>query len=434
MSATTWTLAHGACFLLVACSPSARVADGEWSLSSASCPSRVVPAADEPVEPGPVVERQLTTEQPNGFYVLGGALVRDSTRLGAEAAIFEEPGSFCELLRTLAWHGPTDVDFRRYFVFAFSGADDPGCYVPTEPSALVLDADGVLTPRLVHPYLVCSIAARAPQGAESLLRVLAVSRDGVPPWGFRHRRNDGTLETFRLHHPLGRLPPQLPGDEPILRPSADTVQATTALPEAGDAALTRLHDGTFVWVVHHREGGVSVLDARSTYGIYQDLPGVRTFVFWERLTRRFQRIYDEYGVARWHPNLSRYEADIDETGLIVRIGRAGPPVRRKLMVPIGDGSADGTRAYRVLQRFEALSIDQALRAADGTTVLIDASLHVSRDRPPCVAPSDAAKCDAGSPVPVGLEHLRAMPQAPPGAPVIARVIRGRLYDLTVMGL
>src|SRR5262249_1135028 len=159
------------------------------------------------------------------------------------------------------------------------------------------------------------------------------ARTALPAWGFRYALRDRSIREFRLRHPLGRLPPRPPIEEPLMRPISRRVRGQLPIPAVGHPQLARLDDGTFVWVVHHGNHVVSVLDARSTYSFIKDLPGIAHLVRWERLTRRFQISYDEYGVSRTKPNLPRYEAEVDLRADVVRIGERGPPLQRKLMAP-----------------------------------------------------------------------------------------------------
>ena len=47
------------------------------------------------------------------------------------------------------------------------------------------------------------------------------------------------------------------------------------MPEPGDVHLERLKNGTFVWVVRHFSGDVTVPNVCGTCDAYSELPGIR---------------------------------------------------------------------------------------------------------------------------------------------------------------
>jgi hypothetical protein len=86
-------------------------------------------------------------------------------------------------------------------------------------------------------------------------------------------------------------------------PAAGSPLGELELPAPGEAEPHRLDDNRPVWVVHHPDGQVSVLDARSTH---QPDPGRDQLVGWCQPNRGFQdpaygSVWDEHGRVRGGP-------------------------------------------------------------------------------------------------------------------------------------
>ena len=369
--------------------------------------------------------RTLTTREAMGFRFLGA---NDREDVEPEAGIAEDASAFTRLLEVLHFRGSREVDFSRFVAFYFSTPNE-GCLDPAEPAALTVTASGVLEPALLSVDAPC--LANGP--SRRRVRLVAIARWGLPSWGFRFRLMNGTSREFQLRHPLGRLPVPDPPDEPSVLPLSGRVRGNLSLPLRGGAEIGRLDDGTFVWVTRHADGSVSALDARLTYDVYRllGLPGLRNLISWQPRTRRFSSVYDEYGVGIGKvPNLPRYEAEIDETRSLVRVGEKQPALSRKLMEPVGDNSAIAPATSR--PPFSIVALERALRMADDTIALIDASLVLSPDRPPRVCPGSrwpAAMCSRLAVEPVGLESVRLPRNESMNGPLVVRIHSGRVHDV-----
>lgn len=373
--------------------------------------------------------RTLTTRQHDGFSLLGVGTVL-STDPEFVPAVAEDEAELCHLARAAHSSMCASVDFRRFLVLAFA-QPDPGCRVWHEPAALQLSPQAELVADLVWP----SPCVWGPSGENrDLIRFLAIARTSLPSEGFRFRDRAGRLVDVPLFHPQGRLPiqapepdrPDIPAHGPLLG------ECELPLPDAG-ARLTRLYDGRFVWVIRHQDGHLSVLEGRHPASPFEGYPGLGKLLLWDSQLRRLDDVYDEYGASRSSPNLTRYAAHLD--GDIVRIGSPMAALGRKLTEPFATNRVDLVRTLRegkaLLAAFPWLAPAEALRAAAGSTVLLDASLEFG----PYHAPRLLAGAERPNALPVnmlsGLEQIRTPERYVALGPLVARVRAERFLDVAL---
>jgi hypothetical protein len=158
-------------------------------------------------------------------------------------------------------------------------------------------------------------------------------------------------------------------------------------------------------------------------------------LLWDSQLRRLDDVYDEYGVSRSSPNLTRYAARLD--GGIVRIGGPAAALGRKLTEPLAKNRVDLSRTLRehqaLLRAFQWLTPAEALRAAPGSTVLLDASLEFGPDH----APRLLGGAERSEPTPlaadllIGLDHIRTPERYVAAGPLVARVRAKRILDVAL---
>jgi hypothetical protein len=188
------------------------------------------------------------------------------------------------------------------------------------------------------------------------------------------------------------------------------------LPPTGDAEPRVLADGTPVFVVHHPEGRVSVIDVRAPSRTW----GLSGPVVWATGTRRFmgggrtdlRGVWDEYGRGLdrgRHLDLFRFEAEATDDGVVL--------VRGSRRTAEGDpitGLYIGPSGRRVLPVFPApIPLQEALNASAGTTVMVDAvvtrrgaepahlcemDLDTRRSSPLRLCPSDSSIVEGAPPI------------------------------------
>ncbi len=226
-----------------------------------------------------------------------------------------------------------------------------------------------------------------------------------------------------------------------------------SVPPVGEAAAEALADGTPVWVVHHQNGEVSVLDAASTHEPF----GVPHLVGWCEPSRGFQdgqhgSVFDEQGNKRGGPaprHLDRYEAvRADDSGVItvgplVEGERVGPPA--PVTTPKPDRSvgcsATGLQTWEynpgttVRHQFN-LTDARSMTAVDGAPndqMVLFSGTVVLREGQPTVV------CDGRQPLLSECEGPEAPGVSlPPGGaqratlfgPFLARASGGTLQDVT----
>lgn len=419
--------------LVVACGGGSSNVPGGL-VDPSSCRSQTLNEGGPRLPPSDATDgRVLTTREPNGFHLLGVSGLREYDPK-FDAAVAEDSASLCALADRVNWTETRDVDFSRYVVFAFSVQNrGSNCNPLQEPAHLKLSADGRLQPRLLGPS---SCAWFGKDDLRDVVRLLAIARVGLPKRGFIYELPDGSERGFWLAHPLGREEPDPLPEEPELPVPSERL-GSARLPPAGQVELARLDDGAFVWVVRHRDETVSVLEA--TIGsFFRGYGGLGKLLIWDPQTRRFDERYDEFGVSRDSPNLARYAASIDEIGGVVRIGRKGPSLRRKHPEPLAGSEFDRASFFQTVRHtldgFEALSVADAQRLANGVTVLLDAHLVFDPTQPPtiCSPANHEHRACTGSAVPsVGLESIRVSERWVVRGPLVATVENGRFRDVAV---
>ncbi|MEP6806968.1 MAG: hypothetical protein ABI978_00015 [Chloroflexota bacterium] len=151
-----------------------------------------------------------------------------------------------------------------------------------------------------------------------------------------------------------------------------------SMPAIGAVEAAFLADGRPIFVVRHRDGRVSVLDAFSTH-----VPTVYKLVAWCPEARLFSDLvhgstYDEWGVAIGGPAPTSMTvlswAGVSQQALQVTgtIGPAGPRKARELQV-------DWASCHFIAHRFDsaqALTPAQAVALPKGTWVLVGGSIDV----------------------------------------------------------
>lgn len=354
-----------------------------------------------------------------------------------------DQGRYVELWERLSFdERPPAVDFDEQVVLFYVRAED-GC--PDEVGGVRLDGD-----RLVVDW-------RPPAGGciQPLIPTafaLAVHRATVPQRfvvfleGF-HDDHDDVEHIVELAAYEGSGPPDAPARP--TPPEPTTVAGTVELPAPGEAADRTLEDGSRVWVVRHRGGGVNVLAADApAEGDTERLSvrGLRTQVVWHPSARRFGGggWFDEYGVSlrgRSGTNLDWYETSVD--GAEVTVGKRVGSVPYDQ--PVGDdpppGDAQPERPDHPRQ-VTALPLDQARQRPHGSVVVIDAALVAYGDQPLrlCAPPEspelwDWDGCPSDAPIPVGvtLEQADADSMRVWHGPLRATVTADGFSEITLLG-
>jgi len=168
-----------------------------------------------------------------------------------------------------------------------------------------------------------------------------------------------------------------------LRP-ASTVSSIIELPPAGEASAVQLEDGHPVFVVHHADGQVSVLEAFSTHV----LSGIFKMLAWCPEARIFSDLahgarYDESGIHTGGPALGNMkEADWQpgSTGHLV--------VEDRFTAVSGSSSRDGssidlaacTYLVHTYGSDQQLTPAEASDQANGTWVVVAGSLDAEEHR------------------------------------------------------
>lgn len=217
-----------------------------------------------------------------------------------------------------------------------------------------------------------------------------------------------------------------------IRPAAAQDDDVVELPAEGEVALRVLRDGRRVWAVNGTDGEVSVLDVRAerldpdadpyVYGsAFEGVLALTTYFAPETLFIGGGTVFDVNGVAQaWGPNqvggaedaqpievadMARYENErVDAEH--VQIGDRIEPERRTVPPEseiFGGEESDFIRPETV---GEPISVEEALAAEPGMTMLVDADLEGSGLLDPrlCDIPDvpvpDYPSCPEDAPVPV----------------------------------
>lgn len=337
---------------------------------------------------------------------------------------------------------PPTVDFDEQVVLFYARAED-GC--PDEVADVRLERDTLLVEwrppagGCIQPLIPTAFA-------------LAVHRATVPETfvafleGF-HNDYDDVEHVVELTAYEGQGPTGVPArPDP---PTPTRVTGTVELPGPGEAAARVLDDGTRVWVVHHRDGRVSVLAAdASDDGDAESLSvrGLRTQVFWYPSARRFGGggTYDEYGVSlrgRSGPNLDWYESAVDGSEVVV--GERVGPVPYEHPSTDEQTPADGEpHSPDHPREASGLPLDEARQQPDGTVVILDAALVAYGDEPLrlCAAPEppelwewEGCPEDAATPVDVTLETNDHSLMWVWHGPLRVRVVESGFSEVTLLG-
>lgn len=184
------------------------------------------------------------------------------------------------------------------------------------------------------------------------------------------------------------------------------------VPPTGDAAAAFLADGRPVFVVHHEDGTVSVVDAFSTHTPF----GVGTLVAWCAASRTFDDIrhgstFDEHGRYILGPaptGLVTFEAtELETTPATVRVGaRQLPAPRTDVGTPLSGSpctsSATGTVSHRISREQITDPPSVALGGPPARWIAVAGALVVTPDGGAqlCATSDGAAEpsCGLGAPV------------------------------------
>lgn len=227
------------------------------------------------------------------------------------------------------------------------------------------------------------------------------------------------------------------------------------VPAVGDAAPQILADGTPVWVVHHEDGEISVVDASSAHRPF----GARSLIGWCAPSRRFQEgqhgsVYDERGHKQGGPaprNLDTYKVTPIDGGSAIEVGQLtagaprgdaaeGPPVVAPEPGPNcldDDGSFvpgynPGSTELHQFDVDDALPASEAPDSSNENLLLFQSATLLLRQDTPTVA------CSPTLPLPACDGPVAPDLQLPPQrqgtatltGPFLARVDDGRLFDVT----
>lgn len=229
-------------------------------------------------------------------------------------------------------------------------------------------------------------------------------------------------------------------------------------PAPGDAVAEMLADGTPVWVVRHKDGEVTVLDASSTHRPF----GARSLVGWCEASRGFEEgqngsNFDERGRKRAGPaprDLDTYAVTLTDGGGAVEVGElaagaqrgdaseGAPPVAPAdgpTCASGGSGGEDHVNGYNpgssMLHQFdaaEAIPVSDAPESSDhlvlyrSTTML----LRVGSPTIVCFEPLDEPPFACDGPVAPQLQLTNDVATATLTGSFLARGGSTRLFDIT----
>lgn len=228
------------------------------------------------------------------------------------------------------------------------------------------------------------------------------------------------------------------GGEVAAGPGTET---TLSGPPMGEVVAEQLADGSPVWVVHHEDGEVTVVDATSTHQPY----GLATLIGWCATSRGFEdpqhgSSYDERGRYRGGPaptGLAVHLASPDPAGQIVVPGRhsfeKAPRDARAAEPPDGPGcfrSEDraGTLAPHAVGD-QAVTLEEAMGSASiGEVVVVRDSPIVLRDEGAMVCWEAVAFLDDLPPDCEGVEAAGLSLADGPGWVIATGTFVGRVGD------
>jgi hypothetical protein len=230
----------------------------------------------------------------------------------------------------------------------------------------------------------------------------------------------------------------LTGDE-----IADAGASILDAPPISKVAAANLADGRPVFVVHHEDGSLSVIDGISTHRPW----GLAYAVTWCSSSRTFDDVYHgskwtEDGVYMIGPaptGLVTYETTVLGDGS-VRVGSQLEPSPRgthsdfKPTGPFCDGSGDTIDVSVPSDLFDSPSA--AIEAAPDGWIVVQARLVATTPGEVflcSIDPSQGSVCaDHGPVVGVDPSRVEGMPESVVAGPFLARVQDGSFVDLTVV--
>ncbi len=322
-----------------------------------------------PSTPDPADDRTPVTTGSLGFSTLATTFAVDSfpfVRFVGDLAAYDEveaemTSRFGMAIPRAGLEGTFDPAERALVVFAIPSNDCPPVFAGLEE----IDP-GILAPRFVDPsYRTCE------EVPVSYIIVAAVDRstfDGIS------RIRLPAQEPFFSASPESEVVPFeiVPGlpDEVISTEFGDE-SGSAPLPPVGEASLAFDRDNVPVVIIHHADGTVSAIDARTA----DPSDTIIGLVRWDAARRAFfgpSGVFDEYGRRLDRPqsgdlvtHATRVDGDTVHFGDIVR-------------TPLGDPIVETTDAPATTDidvgALTLQSLDQALDAPVGTVVLVDATM------------------------------------------------------------
>lgn len=325
----------------------------------------------------------------------GFRMVALAGRLEDSLAVFTSSAELDEALGE--WVDSSLVDFGAALVVAF-WAESGAC--PPIVADVVVEG---LTARLVTDgpgYGSCEDVGG------SRTYVVSIDHSRLPAGGVTVVHPDGT-RSVGVDVP-GATPPE--EVEPTVEDLA-TVRGTFGLPGPGEVTPELLDDGTPVFVVHHLDGSVTVIDARAARP--EDEDGLRLVSFATR-SRRFMGIgstdawgaWDEYGRSLDRGpahDLTRFVAEVDGDAVVVgqepQVRPPGDPITGEIF------DLGGRRIVAALP--QVMSVSEALQRPDGTVVVVEALVVAlpGGEHFACEWTEEAFRngCPEGSPPVIGLD-------------------------------
>lgn len=344
-------------------------------------------AAATPTAPGARIIRQ----ERGGFFPIWGDFRRMKPR-ATKLLAAQDAQALAEIWDELELESePPRLDFAEFLVLGLRQTSD--C-LKIRPDKLLVTAGGEV--KILEEARTGQWTCALFQNETILL--LAVARSALPKrFEFRGVGRDGiTVEQVlpRTPQPRQRWITRDPSPPPA------QVRGRVVRPNAGEAALVRLDDGAPVWLVMHENGETSAFVATRPLEpepLLCNASGLLRLIVFDPSSRTFDAEFDEYGVNRYMlgPDLARYEVAVDPLDPNqILIGNRAPPSRRSIAVPPAGPSAPA----RAQLPDDPVSLADALRAAPGSTVLVNAKLVVSSEGAFVCEPSvEVPRCSPGSP-------------------------------------
>ena len=183
------------------------------------------------------------------------------------------------------------------------------------------------------------------------------------------------------------------------------------LPAIGQVEAEFLTDGHPIFVVHHRDERISVLDGFSSFAPF----GISTLLWWCPEGRLFSdpaygAAFDEWGLHRFGPAPTSLTVLGWEPLTPVAIHVTGPIGVAGPRANTGHEPVDWARCHYVKHHFDhgrALTPGRAAAEPAGRWVLVTGMLDLFGSR--------LCGIGAGCPSPVSIEHLLVYPTDPPNA-------------------